>query len=82
MNDHNNLELMNFRIPRLTKQKFRSICRDRNQMMTSVLNQLVIDFINEIGRKITNYGRSLLLFSDRDSIHIAFDFRHASINYL
>lgn len=44
---YNDLALMNFRIPRSTKHRFKTVCRERNQMMTSVLNQLVIDFIND-----------------------------------
>lgn len=41
------LELINFRIPKQTKQKFIQTCRSRNQQMTSVLNQFIADFIAE-----------------------------------
>lgn len=41
------LELINFRIPSQTKQKFIETCRSRNQQMTSVLNHFIADFITE-----------------------------------
>lgn len=44
------LELLNFRIPSKTKQKFLETCRRRNQAMTSVLNHFIADFINENNR--------------------------------
>ena len=41
------LELINFRIPSQTKQQFIKTCRSRNQQMTSVLNQFIVEFINK-----------------------------------
>lgn len=39
------LELINFKVPANTKKKFQEVCRSRNQQMTSVLNQHILDFI-------------------------------------
>ena len=44
--DHKDqLELINFKVPSRTKKKFQEICNSRNQQMTSILNQFLMDFI-------------------------------------
>ena len=39
------LSLLNFKTPTRAKKQFQTACRERNQMMTSVLNQFIQDFI-------------------------------------
>lgn len=57
------LELINFKIPRSTKRRFKSICQSRNQQMTTVLIQYVHEFIKD-HQNITDEDYPLEFFQD------------------
>lgn len=42
-----NTELMNFRIPTILKNRFRRVCRSRNVQMTSVMNQMIANYVKQ-----------------------------------
>lgn len=46
-NDMSELELINFKIPKTTKRRFKLMCKSRNQQMTTVLIQYIHDFIKD-----------------------------------
>ena len=47
MTKGNQLTLINFKVPKTTKSRFQTICHERHQMMTSVLNQFLHEFTKD-----------------------------------